>query len=203
MALEDEGYKSSSENFNIPTTLRRTLKIHHVSSVENASFDPTAVTPHSTRDLQLKPVHGRLTYSSSDDADTSEDEVPPSYSRSQVQYHRSDLQAPDSRHNLNIHVHLQEEEDEEEDFQTIPLNNEHWTTEEIPDRPLCIHKHSLPHILALYPCPYMNYQILSYVETMDLSDISNFEDIMITSVMKTYLDLKLLHAERTLVCSEH
>ena len=33
LALEDEGYESSSENFNIPTSLRRTSKIHHVSSV--------------------------------------------------------------------------------------------------------------------------------------------------------------------------
>ena len=181
LALEDEDYKSSSENFNIPTPLRRTSKIHHMSSVENASFDPTPVTPCSTRDLKPRPVCRRLTYSSSDDADTSEDEVPPSCSRSQVQYHRSDPQAPDSRHNLNVHVHLQEEEDEEEDFQTIPLDNEHWTTEEIPDKPLCIHEHSLPHGLCLYPCPYLNYQMPSCIETMDLSDISNFEDIMIIS----------------------
>ena len=51
LALEDEGYKSGSGNFNIPTPLRRTSKTHHISSVENASFDPTPVPPHSTRDL--------------------------------------------------------------------------------------------------------------------------------------------------------
>ena len=33
LALEDEGYESSSKNFNVPTPLRRTSKIHHVSSV--------------------------------------------------------------------------------------------------------------------------------------------------------------------------
>ena len=38
LALEDVGYESSSENFNIPSPLRRTSKIHHISSVENASF---------------------------------------------------------------------------------------------------------------------------------------------------------------------
>ena len=56
LTLEDEGYKSGSENFNIPTPLRRTCKIHHVSSVENASFDP--VTPHSTgtRQSHCRPV---------------------------------------------------------------------------------------------------------------------------------------------------
>ena len=44
LALEDKGYESGSENFNIPTPLRWTSKIHHISSVENASFDPDPVT---------------------------------------------------------------------------------------------------------------------------------------------------------------
>ena len=50
LALEDEGYKCSSENFNIPTPLRRTSKIHHVSSVKNTFLDP--VTPCSTGSKQ-------------------------------------------------------------------------------------------------------------------------------------------------------
>ena len=33
LALEDEGYENGSENFNIPTPLRRTSKIDHMSSV--------------------------------------------------------------------------------------------------------------------------------------------------------------------------
>ena len=44
LALEDEGYESGSENFDIPTPLRRTSKIHNFSSVENTSFDPDPVT---------------------------------------------------------------------------------------------------------------------------------------------------------------
>ena len=32
-------------------------------------------------------------------------------------------------------------EDDEEDFQTVTLDDDHWTTEEIPDRHLCIHEH--------------------------------------------------------------
>ena len=51
----------------------------------------------------------------------------------------------------------EEEEDIEEDFQTVPLKDEHSNLEEIPDRPLCIHEHSLPHSLCPYPCPYANY----------------------------------------------
>ena len=59
LGLEDEGYESSSKNFNIPTPLRRTSKIHHVSSVKNTSFDPDPVTPHKTGTSQShhRPVH--------------------------------------------------------------------------------------------------------------------------------------------------
>ena len=59
LALEGEGYESGSENFNIPTQLRWTSKIHHVSSVEDASFDPDPVTPCSTgmREAHCRPVH--------------------------------------------------------------------------------------------------------------------------------------------------
>ena len=53
-------------------------------------------------------------------------------------------------------------------------------TEEIPGRPLCIHEHPLPHGLCPYLCPYADYQT-PYYETMDLSDISEFEDLMTTS----------------------
>ena len=56
----------------------------------------------------------------------------------------------------------------------VPLDDEHWTTEEVPDRNLCIHEHALPHRLCLYLCQYANYLLPSYAETMDLSDISNF-----------------------------
>ena len=77
-------------------------------------------------------------------------------------------------------ITLEEEEDMEEDFQTVPLEDEYWNTEEIPDRPLCIHEYFLPHELCPYLCPYANYQT-SYYDTLDLSDISRFEDLMTTS----------------------
>ena len=53
--------------------------------------------------------------------------------------------------------------------------------EEVPDRILCIHELALLHRLCPYPCPYANYLAPSYANTINLSDISNFEDIMITS----------------------
>ena len=70
---------------------------------------------------------------------------------------------------------------EEEDFQTVTLDDNHWTTDQISDRHLCIHKHSLPHSLCPYPCLYMDYTPASYQDMLDLSDISDFEDVMTTS----------------------
>ena len=72
----------------------------------------------------------------------------------------------------------------------VPLDDEHWTTEEVPDRTLCIHEHALSHGLCPYPCPYANYLISSYADSLDLSDISDFEDIMITSSNKDIPALK-------------
>ena len=46
LPLEDEDYESGNENFNIPTTPRHTPRIHHVSSDNNISFNPTT---HATQ----------------------------------------------------------------------------------------------------------------------------------------------------------
>ena len=63
----------------------------------------------------------------------------------------------------------------------VSLNDDHWSTEEIPDRTLCIHEHASPHGLCPYPCPYVNYPTPSYSDSLDSSDISNFEDIITSS----------------------
>ena len=104
--------------------------------------------------------------------------------------------------NAYVTLEAEEEEEEEEDFQTISLDDEHWDIEEIPDRPLCIHEHSLPHGLCPYPCPYSDYQASSYYDTLDLSDISEFEDLMTTSAMKTSLHSMTLDTEKTMVRNE-
>ena len=54
-----------------------------------------------------------------------------------MQYHVDTPQQPSSKY-----ATLEAEEDK--DFQTVPLDDEHWDMEEIPNRHLCIHKHSLP-----------------------------------------------------------
>ena len=100
----------------------------------------------------------------SDDSDTSEDISPTARTTP-----------------AGTQVCLEEDKEEEEDFQMVPLDDEHWTTKEVPNRTLCIHEHALPHGLCLYPCPYANYLLPSYADSLDLSDISDFEDIMIMS----------------------
>ena len=45
LSLPDEGYESGSDTVDLPTPLRKTPRIHHVSSMEHASFDPAPVTP--------------------------------------------------------------------------------------------------------------------------------------------------------------
>ena len=131
-----EGYDSGSKNFNIPTQLRRTSKIHHISSVKNASFDPSPVTPCSTgtKESHCRPVHRCFTFSSSkeDDDDTPTEEIPSPNSTLPVQYYRDAFQLPPSKCTLNAYITLEAEEELEEDFPTVQLNDEHWDMEEIP-----------------------------------------------------------------------
>ena len=45
LSLADEGYESSSDTINLPTPLRKTSRIHHVTSSEHTSFNPEPATP--------------------------------------------------------------------------------------------------------------------------------------------------------------
>ena len=71
--------------------------------------------------------------------------------------------------------------EEEEDFQMVPLDDEHWTSEQVPERTFCIHKNGLPHLLCQYPCPYGSNDTVSYMDSLDFSDILDYEDYMVTS----------------------
>ena len=54
--LADEGYERGSNTINLPTPLRKTPRIHHVSSFEHASFDPDPVTPQNMPQTPPRPV---------------------------------------------------------------------------------------------------------------------------------------------------
>ena len=119
LSLADEGYESGSDTIYLPIPLQKTPHIHHISSMEHTSFNPVLITPCSTTQTLPRPVCRCLSFSSTD-----------SYT-------------PDS-----IPVCSDSSEDEEEDFQMIPLDNEHWTSEETSERTVCIHEHGLPHGLC-------------------------------------------------------
>ena len=161
LSLADEGYESCSDTINLPTPLRKTPRIHHVSSIKHASFDPEPVTPWNMSWTPSRPVCRWLSLSSTDDNNTPGDTpyTPRATPASNPEY--------------------LEDKEEEEDFQTIPLDDDHWSTKDPSVRTLCVHEHTLPYRLCPYPCPYANYQV--YIESLDFSDISDFEDIMITS----------------------
>ena len=71
-SLVDEGYKSGSDTVELPTPLRKTPHIHHVSSMQHASFNPVhtapcntvTVTPCSSPQTLTRPVHCHLSFSS-------------------------------------------------------------------------------------------------------------------------------------------
>ena len=56
LTFEDEGYESGSENFNILTPLRYSPRIHHVSSDDSISFDPSTPCSTSTTQSHHEPV---------------------------------------------------------------------------------------------------------------------------------------------------
>ena len=56
LSLEDEGYECGSEHFKIPTPLRHTPRIHHVSSDDNISFVPVTPCSMGTSQSHHKPV---------------------------------------------------------------------------------------------------------------------------------------------------
>ena len=67
LSLEDKGYESGSENFNIPTPLRHNPRIHHVSSDDNTSFNPTTPCSTGTSQSHHKSVCHQLSSTNSED----------------------------------------------------------------------------------------------------------------------------------------
>ena len=167
LSLADEGYESSSNTINLPTSLRKTPRIHHVSSIEHASFKPEPVTPQYIPLTSSRPVCRHLSSSSADDDNTPPNtpHIPRATPASTPEYL---------------------EEEEEEDFKMIPQDDDHWTSKEILDRTLCIHEHNLPHGLCPYPCPYADYQGSSYIDSLDLSDISDLRTIWLHPATRKY-----------------
>ena len=71
--------------------------------------------------------------------------------------------------------------DDDEDFQTVPMDDEHWTTEMVLERTFCKHENGIPNNVCSYPCPYGSNGTTSYMDSLDLSDISDIEDHFLTT----------------------
>ena len=140
LSLADEGYESGSDTINLPTPLRKTPRIHHVSIIEHASFNPEPITPWNTPQTPPRPVCRGLSFSFIDDDNTPANtpHTPRATPASTPEYL----------------------DEEEEDFQMVSLDDDHWETEEIPDRTLCIHEHNLPHGLS---CVHALMQLPSFL----------------------------------------
>ena len=64
----------------------------------------------------------------------------------------------------------------------VPIDDEHWTTEMVPERTFCIHEDGLPNNVCQYLCPYeINNDSVSYMDNLELSDISDYKDYMMTT----------------------
>ena len=82
LTLEDKEYESGGESFNIPTTHRCTPKIHHISSDDNISFDPSTPCSTVTSQSHHKPVHHQLSFNTSEDEEICAVDIPSIYSTS-------------------------------------------------------------------------------------------------------------------------
>ena len=172
LSLADEGYESGS-NKDLLTPLQTTTHIYHVSSMEHASFDPAHSTPcrpvptsNSPTCTPTRPVHCCLSFSSAQVHDTFPVCMDTSNSSRDATPEPSDDE---------------ESSNENEDFQTVPMDDEHWTRDMVPVRTFCIHENGLPNNVCSYPCPYGSHGITSYIDSLDLSDVSDIEDHFLTT----------------------
>ena len=97
LSLADEGYENGSDTIDLPTPLRKTPCIYHISSREHASFNPVFTSPHSTPQTPPRPVHRHLSLSSADNCISDSTQA-----------------CSDSS------------DEGEQDFQMVPLDDEHW-----------------------------------------------------------------------------
>ena len=199
---ENKGYECGSESLNIPAPLRRASRICHFSIGENISFDPitliTTAAQHPKNPKSHSSVCHQLMFDSSDEESASpissplhSRTEPPSLAQCHMDYqHPSPLDTDNSFQDIA-------NDEEKEDFPTVILYDDLWLEDPVPDRHLCIHEHSQSHFLCSYPCPYSLDPLphtprnapASYYEMMDLSDISDFQDVMTTTSEEDIPDL--------------
>ena len=48
---------------------------------------------------------------------------------------------------------------------TVPMDDEYWSMEMVPERTFCIHENGLPNNVCSYPCPYGYNGTPSYIDS--------------------------------------
>ena len=176
LSLADEGYASGSDTSDLSTLLQKTPRILHVSSMDHASFNPVGTTPCST--VSTTP-HSTITTTHHSTVTTTPCRMPQTPDRPVcrcLSFSSNSDQDPGS-----TPVYSDSPDEEEEDFPVVPLDDEQSTLEIVPERTFCIHENGLPNKLCQHPCPYGSNDTVSYMDSLDLSDISDYEDYMVTS----------------------
>ena len=135
-------------------------------AVHTTPCHPVDTPCYDTQHSPLRPVCHHLSFSSDQVHDTSPVCMDTSDSSRDV--------TPESSDN-------EESSDEDEDFQTVPMDDEHCTTEMVPVRTFCIHENGLSNDVCSYPCPYGTNGTASYIDSLDLSDISDIKDHFLTT----------------------
>ena len=97
LSLSDEGYKSGSDTVDLPTPLWKTPHIHHMSSMEHASFNPAHTTPCSSATIThcssprtpTRPVCCCLSFTSNSSDDDRDPDSTPVYSDTEENFPNS------------------------------------------------------------------------------------------------------------------
>ena len=149
LSLVDEGYESGSDTNDLPMPLWKTACILHISSMDHASFNPVHTTPHSTVTTILCSTATTTHCSTVTTTPCSMPQTPDRPVHQHLSFSSNTDHTPDSTPACSNNSDV-----EEEDFPTVPLEDEHWTLEIVPERTLCLHKNGLPNNLCQHPCPY-------------------------------------------------
>ena len=137
LSLADEGYESGSDTNELPMPLQKTPHILHISSMDHASFNPVSTTPPST---VTSTPHSTVTTTHHSTVTTTPHSMPQTPDRPLC---RCLSFSSDTDHTPDSTPACSDSSDAEEDFPMVPLDDEHWTLEIVPERTFCIHKNGL------------------------------------------------------------
>ena len=158
LSLADEGYESGSDTNDLPMPLQKTPLILPISSMDHASFNPVSTTPCSTVTTTHHSTVTTTPYSTVTTTPCSMPQTPDRPVHQCLSFSSDTDHTPDSTPACSNSSDV-----EEEDFPMVPLDEEHCTLKTVPER------------------TYGSNDTVSYMDSLDLNDILDYEDYMVTS----------------------